>query len=98
VQVHLAFVGSQGTEYVVLHGHNVLGRLSWVPRPVVDPVVERHADLYRRLPDGTPAVRIENGRIAIGSVLDAPFGLAVPFDPTRFTPLKDWTFESLSDQ
>ena len=41
------------------------------------------------------AVWIEDGRIRIGSVVDAPFGLAVPFDPTRFTPLAQWQFESL---
>jgi L-alanine-DL-glutamate epimerase-like enolase superfamily enzyme len=98
LQEDLAVVGTLGIEHVERNGHHYLRGLSMFPRAGVDPVVERHADLYRRLPDGTPAVRIENGRIAIGSVLDAPFGLAVPFDPTRFTPLKDWTFESLSDQ
>ena len=66
-----------------------------LPREAVEPVVERHTDVYRRLPDGTPAVRIEGGRIEMGSVVDAPFGLAAAFDPTRFTPLKQWQFDSL---
>ena len=91
----MAVVGTLGVEHVERNGHHYLRGLSMFPRESVDPVVERHTDLYRRLPDGTPAVRIENGRIDIGSVVDAPFGLAVPFDPTRFTLLKDWTFESL---
>jgi hypothetical protein len=95
LQEDLAVVGTLGIEHVERNGHHYLRGLSMYPRESVEPVVERHQDLYRRLPDGTPAVRIESGRIDIGSVVDAPFGLAVPFDPTRFTPLKDWTFESL---
>jgi hypothetical protein len=91
----LAVVGTLGTEHVERNGHHYLRGLSMFPRENIDPVVEHHADLYRRLPDETPAVRIENGRLEIGSVVDAPFGLAVPFDPTRFTSLTDWTFKSL---
>jgi hypothetical protein len=95
LQQDLAVVGTLGIEHVERNGHYYLRGLSMFPRDAVDPVVEHHTDLYRRLPDGTPAVRIDDGRIAIGTVVDAPFGLAAAFDPTRFPPLKDWTFESL---
>ena len=74
-------------------GHRLLCSVS--QRETVEPLVEAHPDLYRRLSDGTPAVRIDGGRISIASVVDAPFGLGGPFDPTGFVPLGRWEFESL---
>lgn len=90
LQEDLAVVGTLGIEHVERNGHHYLRGLSMFPRNAVDPIVAHHEDLYRRLDDGTPALRIEGGRIAIGSVVDAPFGLAAPFDPTRFEPLSAW--------
>jgi hypothetical protein len=52
--------------------------------------------LYRLHPAGFPTLNIHQGRIAIQSLLDAPFGLAVDLDPTIFTRLEDWQIDSLS--
>jgi L-alanine-DL-glutamate epimerase-like enolase superfamily enzyme len=90
LQEDLAVVGTLAIEHVERNGHHYFRGLSMFPREAVDPVVGQHEDLYRRLDDGTPALRIEGGRIAIGSVVDAPFGLAATFDPARLEPLSAW--------
>ena len=86
----LAVVATLGVDHVERNGHHYFYGLSMFPRESIEAAVERHQDVYRRLPDGTPAVRIEGGRIEIGSIVDAPFGLAAPFDPRRFGLLSDW--------
>jgi hypothetical protein len=91
----LAVVATLGIDHVERNGHHYFRGLSMFPRERVAPAAAAHGDLYRALADGTPAVRIEGGRMAVGSVVDAPFGLAAPFDPTGFTPLDQWQFESL---
>jgi hypothetical protein len=96
LQEDLAVVGTLGIEHVERNGHHYFRGLSMFPREAVDPVVGQHEDLYRRLGDGTPALRIEGGRIAIGSVVDAPLGLAATFDPTRFEPLSAWDPDTIS--
>jgi hypothetical protein len=95
LQQDLTVAATLGIDHVERNGHHYFRGLSMLPRESVEPVVERHTDLYRRLPDGTPAVRIENGRIEIGSVVDAPFGVDGVFDPSQFTPFGQWKFESL---
>ncbi len=95
LQQDLAVVGALGIDHVERNGHHYYRGLSMYPPGTIEPVIARHTDLYRSLDDGTPAVRIESGRMSIGSVVDAPFGLAARFDPSGFVPLRDWTFESL---
>jgi hypothetical protein len=57
--------------------------------------VETHGDLYRRHERGYAAVRIEDGRMKVGSVVAGPLGPAFDFDVTRFTPLDQWRYASL---
>ena len=91
----LAVVATLGIDHVERNGQHYFRGLSMFPPESVAPAVAAHGDLYRTLGDGTPAVRIDGGRLAVGSVVDAPFGLATAFDPTPFTPLRRWEFESL---
>ena len=46
-------------------------------------------------PDGFPMPRIRAGRMEVGSVMDAPFGLAFEPDLSAFTPLDAWSPASL---
>jgi hypothetical protein len=86
----LAVVATLGVDHVERNGHHYFRGMSMFPRSSVDGVAEHHRDVLRRLPDGTPAVRIQGGRIDIGSVVDAPFGLGVAFEPGHFGLLRDW--------
>jgi hypothetical protein len=57
--------------------------------------LEAHGDLYRRHPEGFATLNVQEGRVELGSVVEAPFGPAFPFEPSRYTPLDEWSFESL---
>jgi hypothetical protein len=43
-------------------------------------------------------VNIQQGRIVIDSVVEAPFGVDFELDLSQFTPLKEWSFDSLEVQ
>jgi hypothetical protein len=88
----LAVVSALGIADVERNGHHYFRGLTALPPDVQATVAEAHPDLYRRTPAGFPAVRIEAGKVRVGTVVDAPFGTAFEFDPSQFTPAKDWTW------
>ena len=65
------------------------------PDDVQAQVLGRHGDLYHRHERGFATLQIKGGALAIGSVVDAPFGLDIELDDQRYTPLDDWRVESL---
>jgi hypothetical protein len=64
-----------------------------LPEDIQSDVLSAHGDLFRRLESGMVTTRIEFGTSAVSSVVDAPFGVGFPFDPSRFAPLDKWSFE-----
>jgi hypothetical protein len=55
-----------------------------------------HADLYRG--DERPAfVRIENGRLGVGSLAVPGYGVAFDPDLASMTPIEQWRFETLEE-
>ncbi|HEX2033298.1 MAG TPA: hypothetical protein VHS99_03860 [Chloroflexota bacterium] len=91
----LAATATLGIEHVERNGHHYFAGLSMLPQDVQQEVLARHGDLYRRHERGFPTLDVRRGRIATGSVVDAPFGYAIALDVTRFTPLDEWRFDSL---
>jgi hypothetical protein len=91
----LAVAATLGIEHVERNGHHYFAGLSALPPEVQAQVLRHHADLYRRHPDGYPTLDVVDGRVSLQSVVDAPFGTAFLVDPTQFTPLPEWRFESL---
>jgi hypothetical protein len=91
----LAAVATLGIESVERNGQHYFRGLSMVPHDVQEAVADAHPDLYRRLDDGTAAPRIEQGRMSVGSVVDAPFGIGFDLNTTRFTPANRWDFATL---
>ena len=65
------------------------------PADVQQATLAAHPDLYRRHADGYVTTRIERGTMDIGSVVDEAFGVGFDFDPSRFTPIDQWTYASL---
>jgi hypothetical protein len=65
------------------------------PPQVQEQVLRHHGDLYRRHPQGFPALNIQHGQLNIGSTIDAPFGIDFDLDTSAFTPLSEWKYESL---
>jgi hypothetical protein len=78
----LAMMSAFGIEHVERNGHHYFKGLSPFPQAINDAVLRDHGDLYRRHPAGFAALAPRDGRIKLGSVNVAPFGLK---------SLPDWT-------
>ncbi len=91
----LAVMANLGVEHVERNGHHYFAGLSMLPDDLQSQVLTHHGDLYHRHARGFATLRIRDGRIDVGSLVDAPFGLAFEMDPSRFTPLDMWRFDSL---
>jgi hypothetical protein len=90
-----AVVASLGIPHAERNGHHYFRGLSMLPDEVQDQVFQAHDDLFSRHGQGFVTSRIESGRVDVGTTVDAPFGVAFPFNPSRFTPVKEWSFDSL---
>ena len=91
----LAVLATLGIAHAERNGHHYFAGLSQFPPAIQHAALQAHGDLYEPHPDGFPMPRIRAGRMEIGSVIDAPFGLAFEPDLTAFTPLDEWTPASL---
>jgi hypothetical protein len=91
----LAAVATLGIEHVERNGHHYFAGLSQFPASVQREIMRCHGDLYTSHPQGFPIVDIRGGTIQIGSLVDAPFGVAFEPDLAEFTPAREWRFESL---
>ena len=78
----LAMVALLGIRHVERNGHHYFAGLSMFPEEIRENVVANHPDLYQPGKKGFPTLQIERGKIQIGSVNEAPFG--VNLDPAMF--------------
>ena len=86
----LAVCAALGIESVERNGHHYFAGLSMYPAAVQARVLSDHGDLYRPAGDGWPTLAIGDGRLRLGSVNAAPFGVAPRIDVEQFTPLAAW--------
>ena len=91
----LAAMASLPIGHVERNGHHYFRGLSMFPSDVQTRLIEVHPDLYQQHARNFATLRITEGAIHIGSVVDAPFGLGVMMDPGRFTPVEQWQVASL---
>jgi len=91
----LAAVATFGLTHCERNGHHYFKGLSLFPESVQSAVLAAHPDLFHRHPGGFVAVNAKGGQIRIDSVVDAPFGSAAKIDPTIFTPVAEWSSDSL---
>jgi len=81
---NLGPVALLGIEHVERNGHHYYRGLSLWPADWQDAALAAHGDLYARHRDGFACLHIREGRVALGSVNTAPFGVKPLFDPSRF--------------
>ena len=91
----LAVAACLGILHSERNGHHYIAGLAQFPRAMQDAVLAAHGDLYAAHARGFPAVRIQRGRMAIRSIIDAPFGLTPTLDLAPITPADEWHFGSL---
>jgi hypothetical protein len=84
-----------GIEHVERNGHHYFAGLSQFPASVQQDTLRCHGDLYTRHPTGFPTVSVHDGRLEIGSLIDAPFGIAYEPDLAEFTPAEQWSYASM---
>ncbi len=77
LQQDLAAAAVLGLPDVERNGHHFFRGLDHLPGPEQEEALRRHGDLYRPLPGGGAALRIEDGRVALGSLEVPGFASAV---------------------
>ncbi len=95
VQQDLAASAALGIEHIERNGHHYFAGLSQFPPAIQRAAREHHGDFYTRHRDGFPTVRIVDGLLDIGSVVEAPFGVGFEPDLSEFTPRAEWRYESM---
>lgn len=95
LQQDLCVAANLGITHVERNGHHYFRGLSAFPPDLQSAVLRGHPDLYRRHEQGFVTPRVTGGRMEIASVVDNGLGLNFAFDPSRFIPADQWTFESL---
>ena len=76
-----------GVTHVERNGHHYYRGLSMFPKDWQEAALDSHGDLYRRHEQGFAALRISAGRVDLGTVNAAPFGVVPVFDPSAFERL-----------
>lgn len=97
LQADLVLMATLGFKHVERNGHHYFRGLETMPADLQEQLLGRHDDLYRRHPARFPTLDIRDGYLNCDSVLSAPYGHAVDVDLSRFTPLEDWSTDSLSN-
>jgi hypothetical protein len=96
LQQDLATVRALGIGHVERNGHHYVRGLAHCSDEERRQATRLHADLYGG--DEREAwVRIENGRVRVGSLAVPGYGVAFAPDLAAMTPLDRWRFESLED-
>lgn len=94
----LAVVACLGIDHVERNGHHYFRGLTMWPEDVQQRVLQLHGDLYQKHPRGFPTVGISRGLIDLNSVVEAPFGVGLELDASRFTPLSRWRASSIKER
>ncbi|MDB5292694.1 MAG: hypothetical protein JWL69_3935 [Phycisphaerales bacterium] len=97
LQQDLCVLANLGITHAERNGQHYFKGLTMFPADVQDAVLAAHPDLFRRNEAGFVAMKIEGGRLQIGSVIGEALGATTKFDATRFVRAADWTYESLAD-
>jgi hypothetical protein len=79
----LAAAAALGITSIERNGHHYFAGLSQFPPALQAHARDRHGDLFTPAPQGWPRVDVRQGRIALGTVNAAPFGVAGVPDLTR---------------
>lgn len=100
LQQDLAVLAALGINHAERNGHHYFAGLSALPDDMQAEMLAAHGDFYRTHSDAEhdrsfAIVDIENGQLSLRSIAASNFGVQPLLDTGRFTPLDDWTFDSL---
>jgi len=94
LQQDLTTVAALGLSHVERNGHHYFHGLDHLPASEVTGALQAHPELWAPQGDGA-TLRIEQGRLEIGSLQCVGYGYDCPIDFEERTPLEDWRFPQL---
>ncbi|MGN6273925.1 MAG: hypothetical protein ACTHMQ_12660 [Protaetiibacter sp.] len=86
VNQDLVVASAMGLGHIERNGHHYFARFAPLDATIAERTLAAHPDAFA-IQDGAPRLRIEGGMLPIGSLLDAPFGLAPAPEATELTAL-----------
>lgn len=86
VNQDLVVASAMGLSHIERNGHHYFARFAPIDATLADRTVAAHPDAFDTR-TGAPRLRIEGGVLRIGTLLDAPFGLAPEPEPADLAPL-----------
>jgi len=87
----LCAMAALGIEHVERNGHHYVDGLGFLPHAVADCAAAAYARLYEPRAGGSPPrLRVREGWMDVGDVLEAPFGVRVEPPWDIGVPLPDW--------
>jgi enolase-like protein len=89
LQQDLATVRALGIDHVERNGHHYVRGLDHCSPREREEALRHHGDLYERAKDGV-FLRIRGGRLALGSLEMAGYGVAIAPDLESMIPLEEW--------
>ena len=92
----LAVLASLGVSHSERNGHHYFAGLSMYPQAIQESVLAHHGSLYRVGDQGFPILNVQDGLLDMSTVVKAPFGYGFELDSTQFTPLENWSADSLA--
>ncbi|TXK18624.1 hypothetical protein [Homoserinibacter sp. GY 40078] len=91
----LAVASAMGLSHIERNGHLYFARFAPIDPTLADRTVRAHPDAFST-ETGAPRLLIAGGALAIGSIVDAPFGLTPLPEPASLTPLTPSTAAALA--
>ncbi|MDO7881917.1 hypothetical protein [Antiquaquibacter soli] len=83
----LVVAHAMGLTHIERNGHHYFGRLAPLGDEVEETALAAHPDLYERSDGGRVRLRIAHGSVALGTLLESPFGFSGELDVSGLEPL-----------
>jgi len=93
----LSMMAHLGVTHVERNGHHYFKGLAFMPEELQETVLLEHSDLFYRNPRGFVTMRVEGGKIRIGSLFNNSLGLKTDLGTSWLTPRSKWQFDAKWD-
>jgi hypothetical protein len=89
----LSVMAHLGIDHVERNGQHYFAGLAFLPPELQEVVLKNHPDLFYRHPRGYVTLRIEQGKIQLGSLFNHSLGLQADLGTKWLTPKAAWAFD-----
>jgi hypothetical protein len=93
----LSVMAHLGVTHIERNGHHYFKGLAFLPAELQEKVLKEHGDLFYRHPRGYVTLRVEQGKIRLGSLMNRSLGLEADLGTGWLKPRSDWQFDSKWD-